>query len=594
MALPDISNDSKAIAFSASPDAGTTPGRRGGWLDPPDVAHGVSISRAVRPSRIRTYLVLFALALVLPLLVVSMVALDRMAAIEESQIEARVPQIANNLVVAVDQELDRALVTLETLATSPDLKGGDLRGFHDQAVLALKSKKAAIVLVDRSYRQLVDTLKDYGAPLPPTADPTTAQRVIETGRPQISDLFKGSISGLPVFNVEVPIFDANQQVQYVLIMSFQAAHMSDLLEQFHLSPGWIAGITDRNGIVLARSERPDDFVGSALPEALFAQTKAATGIYRATNVSGAPILRATKRSERSGWYVSATVPLSHVEEPRLRGYSFAALLLGTALILGWGFAYLFARLMARPLDEATRAAAALGRGDHVEPTRTALVEANLLLETLARASSELSARADHANFLMRELAHRAKNQLAVIKGMALQTSRQSSDVQDFIAKFDRRIQGLSQSQDVLLRQNWRGAWLAELARVHLDLFGVNDRVSIEGPPIFLDATAVQNIGFALHELATNALKHGALSDRSGRVAIDWSAAGEDGVRLTWTEHGEFAGGAPAKLGFGHRVITELVPRALRGTSTLEFAPAGVRWILVIPADHILPGDVPVS
>jgi hypothetical protein len=118
-----------------------------------------------------------------------------------------------------------------------------------------------------------------------------------------------------------------------------------------------------------------------------AQTQNSEGVYKATNVVGEPILRATARSERSGWYVSATVPLSYFKEPRLRGYSFAVLLLGTAIGLGWNFAYFFARPMARPLDEATRAAAAVGQGNSVMPVRTSPVEANLLLDTLAKAPS---------------------------------------------------------------------------------------------------------------------------------------------------------------------------------------------------------------
>jgi two-component sensor histidine kinase len=544
----------------------------------------------VGPHSIRTYLVLFALALVIPLIAVALIAFDRMAAIEEAQIENRILQIAKNLTVAVDQELDRALITLETLATSSELRNGDLRGFHDQAVLTLKTEKAAIVLVDKSYRQLVDTLKAFGAPLPPTSDPSTAQRVIDTGRPQISNLFKSSISGRPVFNVEVPVFDAGHQVQYVLIMSFQAAHMSDLLVQVHLSPGWIAGITDNNGVVLARSERHADYVGTALPDALFAQTQNSAGVYKATNVAGEPILRATSRSERSGWYVSATVPLSYFKEPRVRGYSFAVLLLATAIVLGWGFAYFFARLMARPLDEATHAAAAVGHGNSVMPIRTSLVEANLLLETLAKASSDLLSRTEHANFLVRELAHRAKNQLAVIKGMALQTSRHSKSMDDFIAQFDRRIQGLSHSQDLLLRQNWQGAWLQELVHAHLELFGINARVVITGPKIFLDATAVQNIGFALHELATNAFKYGALSALAGSVEISWATAKDGGVVLNWIEKGNPGGSQPLSIqeGFGHRVITDLVPRALKSFSNLAFEREGVRWQLHIPANHILP------
>ena len=187
---------------------------------------------------------------------------------------------------------------------------------------------------------------------------------------------------------------------------------------------------------------------------------------------------------------------------------------------------MFGRLMARPLDAATRVAASVGRGERVEPGRSALAEANVLMETLGNASSELRRREEHSDFLMRELAHRAKNQLAVVKGMALQTARQSKSVPEFIAQFDPRIQGLAKSQDVLVRQNWKGARLSELAHAHLDLFASPDRATISGPELFLNSTAVQNIGFALHELATNASKHGALSTPKGRVSVTWSAPEE--------------------------------------------------------------------
>jgi two-component sensor histidine kinase len=541
---------------------------------------------AARPQRIRTYLTLFALALVLPVLALSFFGLTRMAAIEQSQIERRVMQIAQNVRFVVDRELDRALVTLETLATSSELRTGDLSAFHRQAVLALKPAKAAIVLIDTSYRQLVDTLKDYGAELPPTSDPVTAQRVIDTGKAHISDLFKGSINGLPVFNVEVPVFDDQKRVRFVLIMSFQAAYIADVLTEVKLDPMWLTGVTGSNGIILARSQKQDEYVGKLLPAELFEQTKHADDVYSAINIAGERILRATVRSERALWFVSATVPLSHAQEPYHRSLSFAALLVAMALILGGALAYIFVRLMARPLDAATRAAASVGRGEDVHVAQTSLVEANVLTETLQKASKELNERARHTDFLMRELAHRAKNQLAVVKGMALQTARQSATVDEFIAQFDKRIQGLAQSQDLLLRQNWRGAWIQELVRAHLEPFGADNRARIEGPDVFLDTTAVQNVGFALHELATNASKYGALSKDEGRVVVIWRQ-GEDGVlRLEWSEH-DGPAARQARVGFGHRVITELVPRALNSSSKLDFTPQGVRWELTIPAGHIV-------
>jgi two-component sensor histidine kinase len=265
--------------------------------------------------------------------------------------------------------------------------------------------------------------------------------------------------------------------------------------------------------------------------------------------------------------------------------------LGTAVVLGWALAYYFGLLMARPLDEATRIAKSVSQSETIEATTTPLVEANILVATLAEASAELRSQTDHATYLMRELAHRAKNQLAVVKGMAVQTARRSPDVSQFIVQFDRRIQGLAQSQDVLLRQNWRGAWLFDLVRAHLDLFGIADRVRMEGPDVLLNAAAVQNLGFALHELATNAVKHGALSVPTGEVLIRSSWPGEGTASLSWIETGGPPVHDPSQKGFGYRMITELVPRALNGSAKLQFAEAGIRWQQDIPSSNILAADV---
>ncbi|MBR0801794.1 sensor histidine kinase [Bradyrhizobium jicamae] len=545
----------------------------------------------VRPQRIRTYLVLFALALSLPLLCVSVFGLHRMASIEEAQTDNRIVAFVQNLAVDVDKELDRAIVTLETLANSSELSSGNLRGFHNQALITSRPRKAAIVLLDKSYRQLVDTLSDYGTPLPPTAEPATAKRVIETGRPQVSGVFKGSINGLYIFNVEIPVFDADRQVKYVLMMSFRASYISDILNEIHYPPGWISGVTDQNGIILARSDRPEEYVGKPLPTELFERTKAGEGVYQATNIAGIPILRSTARSKHAGWYVSLGAPLTYVQAPRWRSYAIGAAVLVTAVVLGWALAYFFGLLMARPLDEATRIAKSVSQNEIIEPTTTSLIEANILIATLAEASAELRSRTDYATYLMRELAHRAKNQLAVVKGMAVQTARRSADVSQFIVQFDRRIHGLAQSQDVLLRQDWRGASLFDLARAHLDLFGVTDRVRMEGPNLLLNAAAAQNLGFALHELATNAAKHGALSVPTGEILIRSNWSGEGTASLSWIETGGPPVHDPPQNGFGYRVITELVPAALNGSAKLEFAEAGIRWQQDIPSSNILAGDV---
>jgi two-component sensor histidine kinase len=262
----------------------------------------------------------------------------------------------------------------------------------------------------------------------------------------------------------------------------------------------------------------------------------------------------------------------------------------TALALGAGLAYVFGGFMARPLSAATAAAAAVGKGEDIAPLASPLVEANILTAALSAASAELKRRQEHTAFLMRELAHRAKNQLAVVKGIAHQTAKQSGSAEQFVAQFTQRIQGLAESQDVMVRQNWQGAWISDLVRAHLDLFAAGKRAQASGPPIFLDAHAAQNIGFTLHELATNASKHGALSTPGGRVAICWSGPGaEDRIHVEWTEHDGPAVHSPLRQGFGHMVLTQLVAQALQGVCKLEFLPTGVHWQLEFPGSYV-PGD----
>lgn len=544
-------------------------------------------NNAVPPQRIRTFLILFALALTLPLVALALFALNQMAALEEQEIERRVLQVAQDLAGDIDRELQSATVALETLATSRLLAQGDFSAFHEQAARALKREKAGILLVDRTFQQLLNTRVAFGTTLPKTSDPETAQRVFDTKLPQVSGLFIGLVSAQPVINVEVPVLEG-ELVRYVLIMALDATRFERILQSQRLESQWVTGITDNKGIILARSERHADFVGKPLPQQLLEQSRRARGVFRATSVAGQDILRGTVRSEIAGWLVSATVQVAHLESSRRRGQLFAVGMIATAVALGALLAYVFATFIARPLQAATAAAAAVGRGEHVAIARSPLVEANTLITALSAASLELKRRQEHSAFLMRELAHRSKNQLAVVLGMVQQTARQAATVEQFVKEFAQRLQGLAESQDLMVRQNWQGAWLSDLVSAHLNLFGVGHRAQVQGPALFLDADAVQNIGFALHELATNALKHGALTSPEGRVSVNWRRLdAEDRIRLEWVEREGPPVQSPKHRGFGFLVITELAAQALQAAAKIDFSTDGVRWQLDFPTSHVL-------
>ena len=543
----------------------------------------------IPPQRIRTFLFLFGVALTVPLLGMALLAFHQMTKLEEQELQRRVQQVALDLAGDIDRELDRAMVSLETLATSPFLAQGNYAAFHEQAARAIGADQAGILLVDASMQQLVNTRAPFGSELPPTSDPDTARRVFATKQRQVSDVFVGLVSRRPVINVEVPVWKGGA-VHQVLIMALDAVRFEQVLKAQRLEEGWITGITDRNGIILARSERHDDFVGKPLPKDLLDASRTAKGVFRAKSVAGVEILRSTVRSQVAGWLVSATVPAAAADVTKQQARRFGGAMVVTSLMLGGALAYLFGAFMTRPLDAATAAATNIGQGKPVEPLQSPLQEANAVTNAMSAAATELRLRQEHTQFLMRELAHRAKNQLAVVRGMAQQTARQSESVEQFVRQFSQRIQGLAESQDLMLRQNWQGAWLGDLVRAHLDLFGAVSRAHIEGPALFLSADAVQNIGFALHELATNASKHGAMAAPGGGIWISWHGPDADGrVHIDWKERGGPAVETPARHGFGYLVVTKLVAQGLAGNAKLDFEPDGVHWRMDFPKIFVLSG-----
>ena len=146
---------------------------------------------------------------------------------------------------------------------------------------------------------------------------------------------------------------------------------------------------------------------------------------------------------------------------------------------------------------------------------------------------------EQAQLLMREVNHRSKNLLAVVQSIAHQMAR-GADPETFAARFAERLAGLASCQDLLVRSQWKGVDLKELVTAQLahyqDLIGV--RIHLGGSPVHISATAAQNLGMALHELATNAAKYGALSGAHGEVSITWGLSAEkDEFTITWSESG---------------------------------------------------------
>jgi PAS domain S-box-containing protein len=207
-----------------------------------------------------------------------------------------------------------------------------------------------------------------------------------------------------------------------------------------------------------------------------------------------------------------------------------------------------------------------------------------------RMVQDITARKEAENrqkLLVDELNHRVKNTLATVQALATQTARRCGSAAEFRARFEPRLLALSAAHDRLTRRNWEGASLREIAREELGAHAAPGRtLTQKGPDVLLSPRASLSLSMALHELATNAVKHGALSVPSGKVELSWEVERDEGpfpcaVRLSWRESGGPPPRADITKGFGSRLL-RVTAEELKGSMESDFPPEGYRWSLAFP------------
>jgi PAS domain S-box-containing protein len=206
--------------------------------------------------------------------------------------------------------------------------------------------------------------------------------------------------------------------------------------------------------------------------------------------------------------------------------------------------------------------------------------------------TEQKQREHRIQLLMQEVNHRSKNLLSVVMSIARQTG--DPDNREFVKRLGDRIEGLALSHDLLARNEWQSIDLDSLIRAQLSyfksLFGT--RITICGEAANLSSASAQTIGLALHELATNAAKYGAMSDDKGRIAISWEVTGTAGsldsrFAFSWRESDGPQVVVPTRRGFGSTVTGRMVKVSLGSEVSAEYAPTGFVWHLNCPAENVL-------
>lgn len=189
--------------------------------------------------------------------------------------------------------------------------------------------------------------------------------------------------------------------------------------------------------------------------------------------------------------------------------------------------------------------------------------------------------------LMAELDHRVKNVLAAVQALAQQTAKQTTSLDGFLHNFGGRLKAMASANELLTAARWRGAAIDHLAAAELGALAPG-QTRWDGPDLFLTPRAANALALALHELAANAAKYGALSVESGRVDLRWTHLADGGFELIWTESGGPRVTAPSRRGFGATLLGQVTGRELNGEATVDYRPSGVRAILRAGAAALAP------
>lgn len=538
-----------------------------------------------RPQPVALYLFALVLVILLPALIVALVLLNSTNDAQEEVVEALTNATVQAMGQSVDREVAGMITTLRVLSSDQSLEAGQLDQFHRRAVIALAGTGSYLIAVDADGNQLLNTRVAFGEKLSRSSDFETAERTLERGRPTVSDLFFGKVAQTWVYNVWLPLPDGSPA--RLLALTQNARDLIPVLQSRELPEGWNAALVDGTNTIISSTAGDDFSIGDTLPMRRDPQTQLPG--WSEETIRNDRVITAEWRSGVTGWRIIAWASAANVKKP-----------LGESLLqlAAWGLiiavvASLIAFFIGQQLSRSVRGlrldAQRLGRGEAVFERHYPVAEIDEVSKALVFASRQRQTAERDVRFLMRELAHRSKNQMAVISAMAKQTSRGATDVPNYVQALERRIMGLARSTDLLLAHGRAGVSLRELIDLQLAPFKPQDegRVTITGPDIRINPQGAQILGMALHELAVNATQYGAFADERGRLTLAWSEK-DDALGMRWRERLSRPLQASERAGFGTTVLRAMVGGALGAKVERHEHADGVEWTIDIPMSALDP------
>lgn len=424
------------------------------------------------------------------------------------------------------------------------------------------------------------------------ADRDYVQRALKADGLIIGEYTIARVSNAPILPMAIALKQGTETVG-VLATGVRLEWLQDQIQARGVAPGGAMTIADRKGVILARDPDPDRFVGTTIPKdyqhLITAEKPGTTQLLSQDGTTR--IMGYIPVSARNPLYVSAglsqDVAFAPINRATLTGLVMTAI--GTALALA-AAVFVGNRFILNPINhivevlerwrDGDTAARTQMMGRHGELGQVGASVDSLLDELEVRRCE--TARAEEKRKLMaKELSHRVKNTLAIVQAIARQTYKNLSEQN---AVFANRVGALSAAYDMLMSEDRSAAEIARVVeRALLPVCGgVESGISFSGPECLLEPEAVSALSMVVHELATNALKYGALRDPKGRVQIEWEK--QDGrINFSWNEIDGPAVVPPSGEGFGSKLISSAFPMTMEPETKSDFAADGLKFHLSFQA-----------
>ncbi len=496
---------------------------------------------------------------------------------------------AQAVVSEIEQIFDGIRSTLHAIAQAEEVRKADpgCNNYIARIRQNIESLTAILVVNPDGH---IRCFSEPDLASPNLADRNYFREAIENKKFTIGHFTASQLANRSIIPVALPIM-REEALEGVIVAGLNLSWFGMQLKERGIVHGNSIVITDRNGIIVAREPSPEKFVGTQITNPNFKLINEQTaGVAELVSPDGIERIAGYVPPALTpfGFYVSAGITRADALEPVDRALRNSILLFTFGSIVALTLAWLVGEsIIRRPLMRMVATAEAWRLGH--DTVRTGIIdrddEIGILGQTFDRLMDENTHREKmreaaeaRREILVHELAHRVKNTLATVQSIASMSFRHSQGA-GALRGFQDRLQALVRGHDLLTQKDWQHADLSEVAAAAMAPLKEErgHRFSIAGPPVDLPPTSAVPMAMILHELCTNALKYGALSNDEGRVSIRWTTGPDERgttIKLSWCEKDGPPVQTPGEEGFGSRLIASLTSQ-MNGSYDAQYHPSGL-------------------